>query len=142
MNELHVTYGERSYSFGPGETVRIGRSPDNEIIVSDPTVSRQHAQLTCGPDGWEFVSTGRALSFVNGAPVTRTLVTQATQLQLSSERGPVLALTPSGSGGAEADPGATAAGGYPGTVRSDYSGGGDYAGGAAPGGAAPGGAAP
>src|SRR3984957_17198923 len=129
MNELDVTYGERSYSFRPGEMVRIGRSPDNEIVVSDPTVSRQHAQISCGPDGWEFVSTGRALSFVNGAQATRVLVTQATQLQLSSERGPVLSLTPTPAGPPAADPGATAAsGGYHGTVRSDYAGGGDPAG--------------
>ena len=99
-------------------------------LVSDPTVSRQHAQLTCGPDGWEFVSTGRALSFVNGAQVTRTLVTQATQLQLSSERGPVLTLAPAGAASAAAGPGAAmAAGGYPGPVRSGYSGGGAGAGG-------------
>src|SRR5580692_5528068 len=118
MNELHVTYGDRSFSFGPGETVRIGRSPDNEIVVSDPTVSRQHGQISCGPDGWEFVSTGRALSFVNGSPVTRALVTQPAQLQLSSERGPVLMLTPAPAGPAAAGPGATArGGGYPGTVQ-------------------------
>jgi RsiW-degrading membrane proteinase PrsW (M82 family) len=147
MNELHVTYGERSYSFGPGETVRIGRSPDNEIVVSDPTVSRQHAQITCGPNGWEFVSTGRALSFVNGAQVTRVLVTQPTQLQLSSERGPVLALAPAAPAAAGAGPagsgsagsgsagaGATvAAGGHPGTVAAGfadpgYGDGADYAG--------------
>ena len=136
MNELDVTYGERSYSFRPGEMVRIGRSPDNEIVVSDPTVSRQHAQISCGPDGWEFVSTGRALSFVNGAQVTRVLVTQPTQLQLSSERGPILALAPVAGGPAAAGPGATvAASGYPGTVRadyaaSDYAGASDYAAGA------------
>jgi RsiW-degrading membrane proteinase PrsW (M82 family) len=129
MNELHVTYGERSYSFSPGETVRIGRSPDNEIVVSDPTVSRQHAQISCGADGWEFVSTGRALSFVNGAQQTRVLVTQPTQLQLSSERGPVLTLTPAGPGAGAAG----AAGSHPGTVAADSAGPGygapDHAGG-------------
>src|ERR1700722_10717480 len=107
MNELHVTYGDRSFSFGPGETVRIGRSPDNEIVVSDPTVSRQHGQISRGPDGWEFVSTGRALSFVDGAPVTRALVTQPVRLQLSSDRGPVLSLEPAAD--AAAGPGGTVA---------------------------------
>src|ERR1700733_7113874 len=94
MNELHVTFGDRSYSFGPGETVRIGRSPDNDVVVGDPTVSRQHALLSRGPDGWEFVSTGRALSFLNGRPVTRALVLSATRIQLASEQGPVLTFAP------------------------------------------------
>jgi RsiW-degrading membrane proteinase PrsW (M82 family) len=94
MNELHVTLGDRSYSFGAGETVRIGRSPDNDIVVSDPTVSRQHAQLSSGPSGWEFENVGRALSFLNGEPVTRALLSGPAQIQLSSVRGPVLSITP------------------------------------------------
>jgi len=94
MNELHVTLGDRSYSFGAGETVRIGRSPDNDIVVSDPTVSRQHAQLSSGASGWEFENVGRALSFLNGEPVSRTLLSGPAQIQLSSIRGPVLSITP------------------------------------------------
>jgi RsiW-degrading membrane proteinase PrsW (M82 family) len=94
MNELHVTLGDHSYSFGAGETVRIGRSPDNDIVVSDPTVSRQHAQLSSGPSGWEFENVGRALSFLNGEPVTRALLSGPAQIRLSSVGGPVLSITP------------------------------------------------
>jgi RsiW-degrading membrane proteinase PrsW (M82 family) len=94
MNELHVTIGERTYSFGPGDTVRIGRSPDNDIVVSDPTVSRQHAELTLGPDGWQFHNVGRALSFLNGEPVSRTLLSGPVAIQLSSAQGPVLEMVP------------------------------------------------
>jgi RsiW-degrading membrane proteinase PrsW (M82 family) len=94
MNELHVTIGERTYSFGPGDTVRIGRSPDNDIVVSDPTVSRQHAELTLGPDGWQFHNVGRALSFLDGEPVSRTLLSGPVAIQLSSAEGPVLEMVP------------------------------------------------
>jgi RsiW-degrading membrane proteinase PrsW (M82 family) len=94
MNELHVTLGDRSYSFAPGKTVRIGRSPDNDVIVGDPTVSRQHAQLSMGPDGWEYESVGRALSLLSGAPVLRATLSGPTEIQLASTHGPVLALTP------------------------------------------------
>src|ERR1700722_635830 len=94
MNELHVTIGERTYSFGPGDTVRIGRSPDNDIVVSDPTVSRQHAELTLGPDGWQFHNVGRALSFLDGEPVSRTLLSGPIAIQLSSAQGPVLEMVP------------------------------------------------
>jgi RsiW-degrading membrane proteinase PrsW (M82 family) len=94
MNELHVTLGDRSYSFGGDAPVRIGRSPDNDIVVGDPTVSRQHAQLSPGAGGWEFVNVGRALSYLNGEPVTRAVLTGPAQIQLSSLQGPVLAITP------------------------------------------------
>jgi RsiW-degrading membrane proteinase PrsW (M82 family) len=94
MNELHVTLGDRSYSFDGGATVRIGRSPDNDIVVGDPTVSRQHAQLSRGPRGWEFVNVGRALSYLNGEPVTRAVLSGPARIQLSSLEGPALAITP------------------------------------------------
>ena len=32
----------------PGETVRIGRSPDNDLVTDVPFVSRQHAVLYSG----------------------------------------------------------------------------------------------
>lgn len=51
MNELQVTFDGRSYTFQPGQTVLIGRLSDSSIVISDPTVSRRHAQLTWGPAG-------------------------------------------------------------------------------------------
>lgn len=94
MNELQVTLGDRSYHFSAGDIVRIGRSPDNDIVVSDPTVSRQHAQLSQGPGGWEFENVGRALSFLNGQPVTRAVLSGPAEIRLSSPNGPVLAVAP------------------------------------------------
>jgi RsiW-degrading membrane proteinase PrsW (M82 family) len=93
MNELLVTLGDQSYRFGAGETVRIGRSPDNDIVVSDPTVSRRHAELRPASAGWEFENVGRALSFLDGAPVTRVRLDGSAQIQLSSTNGPILAVT-------------------------------------------------
>ena len=94
MNELHVTLGDRSYSFSPGETVRIGRSPENDIVVGDPTVSRQHAQLSCGPDGWEWENVGRALSLLDGQPFAHARLALPASIQLASDHGPVLGLRP------------------------------------------------
>jgi hypothetical protein len=36
----------------------IGRSPDCDLVLSDPTVSRRHAQLRHRPQGWEIVDLG------------------------------------------------------------------------------------
>ncbi len=94
MNELQVTCGGRSYTFQPGQTVRIGRSTDNDIVLADPTVSRQHAQLTCGPAGWVFENLGRARTFQYGQDVTQVVVNQPMELSLASPQGPVLLIQP------------------------------------------------
>lgn len=35
-----------------GATLRLGRAEDNELVISDLTVSRVHAQLELGAEGW------------------------------------------------------------------------------------------
>jgi RsiW-degrading membrane proteinase PrsW (M82 family) len=94
VNEVEVRYEGRRYSFGPGATVRIGRSPDNDVVVSDPAVSRQHAHLGYGPDGWVFEGDGRAGTFLRGATVTRLVVRDPVELALASPQGPVLRIGP------------------------------------------------
>jgi RsiW-degrading membrane proteinase PrsW (M82 family) len=115
MNELQVTFGGQSHTFQPGQTVRIGRSTDNDIVVGDPTVSRQHARLTWGPSGWVFENLGHAGTFRYGQNVTQVLLSQPTELSLASPHGPVLLIQPPAAAGAQAawpgDPRATQAGG-------------------------------
>jgi RsiW-degrading membrane proteinase PrsW (M82 family) len=94
VHELHVTFAGRGYSFVPGRTVAIGRSTDSDIVVADPTVSRQHARLTWGADGWVLQSLGRSGTYVQGLPVTRMLVTEAVRLRLASPEGPVVEVRP------------------------------------------------
>lgn len=74
MNELQVTIDGRTYTFQPGQTVLIGRLSDNSIVVSDPTVSRRHAQLTWGPAGWMFENLGQARAFQHGQEVRLSLI--------------------------------------------------------------------
>jgi pSer/pThr/pTyr-binding forkhead associated (FHA) protein len=40
--------------------VRIGRGVDNEIVISDPTVSRLHARVELRADGWFLTDAGSA----------------------------------------------------------------------------------
>ena len=100
MDELHVTFDGRSYTFQPGQTILIGRLPDNSIVVSDPTVSRRHAQLTWGPVGWLFETLGQARTFQNDQEVNQVLVRTPIELSLASPRGPVLRLEPRDAAGA------------------------------------------
>src|SRR5207248_10876789 len=86
--------GQR-HTFEQGQTVRIGRSTDNDVVVSDPTVSRQHARLAWGPDGWVFEGLGRSGTFLHGGAVTRLLVAEPVELALAAPHGPVVRLEPS-----------------------------------------------
>ena len=59
-------------------TIRIGRTPDNDIALPDLHVSRHHAELRRNPDGsWELVDVGsHGGTFVNGKRITRTPLTE------------------------------------------------------------------
>jgi ABC-type multidrug transport system ATPase subunit/pSer/pThr/pTyr-binding forkhead associated (FHA) protein len=39
-------------AIGAGRVIRIGRAPDNDVVLENPTVSRYHARLVQTADGW------------------------------------------------------------------------------------------
>ena len=48
----------------------IGRALNNDVILMDPTVSREHARLMLDQDGWHIINlTARNIVRVNGRPV-------------------------------------------------------------------------
>jgi len=95
VNELQVSWDGQRYSFEQDQTVRIGRSMDNDVVVSDPTVSRQHARMAWSPDGWLYEGLGRAGTFLRGNAVASLLVAEPVELALASPHGPVVRLEPS-----------------------------------------------
>jgi transcriptional regulator with GAF, ATPase, and Fis domain len=56
-----------------GEGLRIGKAPDNGLVLSDDTVSRHHCELTRSSDGIRV----RDLGSTNGTKVQGTRVTDA-----------------------------------------------------------------
>jgi RsiW-degrading membrane proteinase PrsW (M82 family) len=78
----------------PGQEARIGRSPENDMVVSDPTVSRQHAVVRAGADGWELANVGSAPSYLGSQQVTRVPLDKVQEVTLGSADGPVLRLEP------------------------------------------------
>jgi RsiW-degrading membrane proteinase PrsW (M82 family) len=90
MSELQITSNGKTQTFQPGQIIRIGRSPDNNVVVSDPTVSREHARLVGTDDGWVFEDMGQDRTFVGGRPITRVAVGTQMEVRLATPDGPAL----------------------------------------------------
>jgi RsiW-degrading membrane proteinase PrsW (M82 family) len=87
---LRVSYRGQESSYQPEQAVRIGRSPNNDVVVSDPTVSRLHARLIWGTGGWVLENTGRSGTYLHGSPVRRLIIAQPVELALAAPDGPVI----------------------------------------------------
>jgi RsiW-degrading membrane proteinase PrsW (M82 family) len=115
MSELQVTFNGRRYTFQSGTTVWIGRSSDNDVVVSDPTVSRRHAQLSWEATGWVWQNTGQAATFFAGQPAARFGIGPLVEVSLASPQGPVLRLESAAARGQQPMPTELAAAPAPGT---------------------------
>jgi ketosteroid isomerase-like protein len=62
----------------PSQATRIGRTPDNDIVLPNLDVSRHHAELRRHPDGSvEIIDVGSHLgTYVNGERITRKVLTE------------------------------------------------------------------
>ncbi|MFE7778393.1 FHA domain-containing protein [Streptomyces sp. NPDC057445] len=60
----------------PTRTIRIGRAPENDLVVDDLTVSRRHAELQARPEGtYEIVDLGSHNgTYLNGVRITRARI--------------------------------------------------------------------
>ena len=55
--------------------IRIGRAPDNHVVLEDLLVSRHHAELRRTGNQWELVDLGSANgTYVNGARIARAMI--------------------------------------------------------------------
>ena len=63
-----------SWRFDGLTLIRIGRSDENHIVVTDPSVSRHHAELRYEGTRWELVNLGRNGVFVGGRNAPQTTI--------------------------------------------------------------------
>ena len=78
----------QQWEFVPPAPIRIGRSPDNEVVIDQPSISRLHATLvhTNLPQGggyWQIVNQGANGTLLNDLSIDRILVTNGDRVQLS-----------------------------------------------------------
>ena len=74
--------------------IRIGRSPDNDVILTEPLVSRHHLELrktNSLPDirAWQAINQGTNGTFVDGILIAQSAITDGCLLQLA-KGGPML----------------------------------------------------
>ncbi len=66
-----------------GGTVRLGRAGEVDVILADPSISRQHATIEQSPGGYEVTDLrSRAGSLVNGRRFEKHLLVIGDQLQM------------------------------------------------------------
>jgi transcriptional regulator with GAF, ATPase, and Fis domain len=66
-----------------GERLRIGKAPDNDLVLADDTVSRHHCELTRAPEGLRVRDLGSTNGTkVQGARVTEAIVQPGTVLKV------------------------------------------------------------
>ena len=68
--KLTSTDGAHSFELRTGATLVVGRAPNSDIPVIDPTISRRHAEVECADAGITVRDLGSSNgTFVNGARV-------------------------------------------------------------------------
>ena len=50
-------------------TVRIGRAPDNDVVLDEEEVALQHAELLCDPSGCMVFDLSGGKTLLDGAPL-------------------------------------------------------------------------
>jgi adenylate cyclase len=74
MLRLRFAIGDENRLFPlTGGRVRVGRGSDNDIVLADVSVSRNHAEIRRGPDGWHI----HDLQSTNGVEINRVAVRSA-----------------------------------------------------------------
>ena len=85
----------KSWTFRERDQITIGRSPDQDVEISDPYVSRNHARLDRREGGWVLVSLGRHGLVVANQLVTEKVISGELVFRLGTE-GPTLKFSETG----------------------------------------------
>lgn len=84
----------QKWQFEAESVIRIGRSPDNHVVLNHPLVSRHHLEIrqtsaASNSSSWQLINQGTNGTFLNGILVSQSLVTDGSLIQLA-RGGPTL----------------------------------------------------
>ncbi|MGB3508808.1 MAG: protein kinase [Microcoleaceae cyanobacterium] len=84
----------KNWEFESESIIRVGRSPDNQVVLSDTMVSRHHLELhkvdkSQSGNLWRLISQGTNGTFVNGVLISQGIIADNSLIQLARD-GPIL----------------------------------------------------
>ena len=77
------------WRFENSHLIRIGRSEENHIVITDPSVSRFHAELQYQGEYWQVVNFGKNGILVGGRSIAQSRIKDQATFRLGSA-GPLL----------------------------------------------------
>ena len=85
----HLSHISQQWQFTPPAPIKIGRSPEHQVVIDRPSISRLHAtigytSLRQGGGYWEISNDGANGTFVNDLSIERVLLTNGDRIQLST----------------------------------------------------------
>jgi hypothetical protein len=85
LAELHIRFEDRELTVSEPRELVIGRDPSCDVYVADERVSRRHAVVRFGDDGWELEDAGSTNGTFHGADrVTRLAIRGPIELRLGN----------------------------------------------------------
>ena len=73
--KLVGTDGAQSFELREGPSLVVGRAPNSDIPVLDPTISRRHAEIECSDAGYAIRDLGSSNgTYVNGERVSQRAI--------------------------------------------------------------------
>lgn len=83
----------QQWEFQSESVIRIGRAPDNDVILTNPLVSRYHLELrhldSAAENSWQLINQGTNGTFLDGTLVSQSLLKNGSLVQLA-RGGPLL----------------------------------------------------
>lgn len=80
----HQSVPLKRWSFDRATVVRIGRAPDNHVVLYSAVVSRYHLELHCDEDGqWHLVNLGTNGTYLNDRAVNEIAASDGAVVRLA-----------------------------------------------------------
>ncbi len=77
----------QQWEFRDESVIRIGRAPDNDVILTNPLVSRYHLELrrldSAAENSWQLINQGTNGTFLDGTLVSQSLLKNGSLVQLA-----------------------------------------------------------
>lgn len=79
----------QTWLFETQRSVRIGRAEGNDVVITDPSVSRFHAELQFNGSEWELENFGKNGTIISSRSISRVRIDEQTLFRLGTG-GPLL----------------------------------------------------